>query len=194
MFSPMVWFDKGMLRVIGCGCEGIASPHTEKDLHDPDPQGPRLRDQTRNEFALCLPRQDPCSPRLQVSEKSDRHEACPPALGSRPSPGSKVDDPCRANGHDVGMVILNLMLWGQVFGRLLLPFCLFCASSFVRRCCCCFSLYISISIPDPASLQPRERTATAGTRHCRWSPRLFAPLANLIAAGDVPGLPTSSWV
>lgn len=38
MLSPMVWSDKGMLRVIGCGCEGITSPHTEKDLHDPDPR------------------------------------------------------------------------------------------------------------------------------------------------------------
>lgn len=156
VLSLMVRSDKRILRVIGCGCEGIASPHTEKDLRDPDPraQGPGTRPGTPE--VLCLPRQDPCSPRLQVSEESDRHESVPTSAREQAKPGQQGQRTLQGQWAQGGHNDSESHVLGQLFGRFLRPSCLFCAFLFVRRSCCCLSLYISISIPDPAPLQPRE--------------------------------------
>lgn len=127
----MVWSDKGMLRVIGCGGEGIASPHTPKKISVTPTPGPR--DQTRHSRGHSLSSTaGPLLPQAPTEreEKSDRHEACRPALGSRPSPGSKVDEPCQANGHEVDMAILNLMSWASCLDDSCFPFV-----SSARRCC-----------------------------------------------------------
>lgn len=78
---------------------------------------------------------------------------------------------------------------GHIVWTILLLSCLSLLRVVVRRCCCCFSLFMSTSIPEPSPLQPRNLYCTSSLVL-----PVFRPPCQLDRRGDVPGLPTSSWV
>lgn len=178
IWPQMISSDKARLRGIGCGCEGIASPHTEKDLRDPAPRAQRPGQALPRSFFVLHDRTlvPPALGDRKGSE--DKHESVPrPALGSRAKPGQQGRRTLQGQWARGGHGDSESHVRGHIVWTILLPFCLSLLRVVVRGCCCCFSLHISTSIPEASPLQPRNCTARR-----RWLSQSFAPLANLIAA------------
>lgn len=163
---------------LGCGGEGIASPHTEKDLRGPDPRAQSGTRPGTPEVILCLPTTGPLLPQAHGGreQSEDRHEACRLALGSKAKHQRRRRRTLQGQwarggqGDSESHVLSGPSSLGDFCCLVVSCIVLLLADAVVVS-----SLYMSISIPDPALCTPQGKSSQLPTRNLSLVLPVFRP-------------------